>query len=252
MQATLSILSCPYFVPTSSSFEVQFSITNTGTEILPFSGPNPIRIGSQTPQDNFIWGTNRISLSQDIKPNQTVTVVTNLTSPYISNIADITKRNFNFFWQLLQEGITWFGNIVNQIITIPILNQFPENPNNGSIVGTIIANTGPFPTGGTKTFNWIYKGNSQFSVLISQVWAGLDPDRRCDMYCGMTTPNGTLLGWLPLDRYSNPSTPDINSVYFPTPGVILNPNDVCEISTLSNPDIPTQAAYAIALYGKYL
>lgn len=61
------------------------------------------RLGSQSPQDNWIWGLNRVALPvPTVYPGQQVTFSVTLTAP-------ATPGRYSFVWQMVQDGVTWFG-----------------------------------------------------------------------------------------------------------------------------------------------
>ena len=69
------------------------------------------RLGSQNPQDNSIWGSNRqylkynpeaIIIDEIIKPGQTKTFTFDVVAPIAPGV-------YNFQWQMVQEGAAWFG-----------------------------------------------------------------------------------------------------------------------------------------------
>jgi Ig-like domain from next to BRCA1 gene len=60
------------------------------------------RLGSQDPQDNTTWGTNRVTLPVGVDPNQTATVKFTVSAPP-------TVGQYGFSWQMVHENVTWFG-----------------------------------------------------------------------------------------------------------------------------------------------
>jgi hypothetical protein len=63
------------------------------------------RLGSQAPQDSTTWGTNRVDLPASmpsVDPEQTVNF-------QFEVIAPATAGSYRFSWQMVHEGISWFG-----------------------------------------------------------------------------------------------------------------------------------------------
>jgi hypothetical protein len=90
------------------SFPVNVTMKNTGITTWTSVGTNPQRLGSQDPQDNTIWGTGRVELPQLVPPGSTVMFSFNVTAP-------LTPGLRPFQWRMVQEGITWFGDLTPEI-----------------------------------------------------------------------------------------------------------------------------------------
>ena len=92
----------PATVQTGESFSVDVTMQNTGdTAWTPGSGHY---LGSQNPQDNTTWGTNRIAMapSDSVNPGQSYVFHANLTAP-------AQPGDYDFQWQMLQDAVAWFG-----------------------------------------------------------------------------------------------------------------------------------------------
>lgn len=79
---------------------VVIGMTNTGTVTWPAQGP--IRLGSQNPQDNTTWGLGRVALAADTPPGATASFTFAITAPTSAG-----RRSCS--WQMLEEGVEWFG-----------------------------------------------------------------------------------------------------------------------------------------------
>jgi hypothetical protein len=80
---------------------VEVSALNTGS--TSWTPALNYRLGSQAPQDNTIWSTNRVNLpAADIDPQQTALFQFQITAP---NAAAWEQ----FCWQMLREWVHWFG-----------------------------------------------------------------------------------------------------------------------------------------------
>jgi hypothetical protein len=87
---------------TGQPVQVVVTMKNIGTTLWTSKSPNPFRLGSQSPQDNSIWGLNRVELPNDVAPGQSVQFVFNVTPPQTPGVYD-------FQWRMVQELISWFG-----------------------------------------------------------------------------------------------------------------------------------------------
>jgi hypothetical protein len=83
-----------------ASAEATLAVRNTGSTT--WTDTADYRVGSQDPQDNATWGTNRVKLPFDVEPDQTVTVKFTVTAPS-------SPGQYGFSWQMVHENVTWFG-----------------------------------------------------------------------------------------------------------------------------------------------
>ena len=102
----------PTTVQSNQTFNVQLTFKNIGTTT--WLENEEIRLGSKSPDNNSIWGVNRMYLSSDVAPNEEVTFSVNLTAPANSLF-------YNFQWQMEREGYGWFGDL-SEIKQIPVIN----------------------------------------------------------------------------------------------------------------------------------
>ena len=102
----------PTSVTVGESFDVSLVFKNTGTAVWKNSNPKGYFLGSENPRDNFTWGTNRMYLPKSIETEKQAVITGNLTAPSTAGV-------YNFQWQLLQDGVQWFGaKSKNIIITV--------------------------------------------------------------------------------------------------------------------------------------
>lgn len=90
------------------SYPVSVTMMNTGITTWSPSGPNPQRLGSQNPQDNNVWGVSRRDVPGNIAPGTAATFMFTVTAP-------LTQGVRPFQWRMVQEGITWFGDLSPEI-----------------------------------------------------------------------------------------------------------------------------------------
>jgi hypothetical protein len=85
-----------------AQINVDVTMQNTGDTTWTIAGG--YFLGSQTPMDNTVWGTNRMTLDQSasIAPGANATFHAVLTAPS-------QPGDYGFQWQVLQDAIEWFG-----------------------------------------------------------------------------------------------------------------------------------------------
>lgn len=84
-----------------SSAAVSVTMRNTGTTT--WTENDAYRLGSQAPQDNTVWGTNRRQLPKAVGPGDEVAFQFSVTAPPPPGAA--------FQWRMVQDGREWFGAV---------------------------------------------------------------------------------------------------------------------------------------------
>lgn len=94
--------SVPSQMSAGRSYTVSVTLLNNGTST--WSKALQFSLGSQNPADNGTWGTGRVYLdpAAQIAPNQQRTFTFAVKAPSAAG-------SYNFQWQMLQEGVAWFG-----------------------------------------------------------------------------------------------------------------------------------------------
>ncbi|MBZ5505569.1 MAG: hypothetical protein LAO78_08785 [Acidobacteriia bacterium] len=90
------------------SYPVSITMKNTGITTWTSAGSNPQRLGSQNPQDNTVWGRNRVDVPQLVPPGSSAVFNFTVTAP-------LTPGTRPFQWRMVQELITWFGDFTPEI-----------------------------------------------------------------------------------------------------------------------------------------
>jgi hypothetical protein len=90
-------------VKSGQSLKATLFITNTG--FTTWRSVDNYALGSQGPQDNTNWGTNRVLLPKDVAPYETVRIDWNGVAPSVS-----TLTPYQFRWRMVQDGVAWFGD----------------------------------------------------------------------------------------------------------------------------------------------
>jgi hypothetical protein len=100
--ATFISQSVPSSMTSGQSYNVSVTMKNTGTNA--WSSSDSYRLGAQNPQDNTTWRTpDRVELPSSVAPNTEVTFAFTVTAPS-------TAGTYNFRWQMVQDGVAWFGD----------------------------------------------------------------------------------------------------------------------------------------------
>ncbi len=105
----------PSTVNTNETFTVSITFKNTGNTIWYPTGTEPYNLGSQSPQDNFTWGTNRMSIPNTVAPDEQVTITADLSAPSTAGIYD-------FQWRMVQEAVEWFGEM-SDLVSIEVVDN---------------------------------------------------------------------------------------------------------------------------------
>lgn len=223
MNGSLVILSAPSLVNPGATFSATFQLTNTGTSTFPSGGENPVRIASRSPQDNYIWGIQRINLPADLLAGQSVTISATFTAPS-------TSATYPFAWQPVQEHISWFGSEVSQSIQVgtvitplpprlpsqtgyvagyPIFSQAPPARSDTTLVSFLTLNTGPYQADGTiHNLTWTNNSGRALQVYKVYLWSGMDIGGKGDVHIQVNrASDDSYLGALQWDHYADPTAP---------------------------------------------
>jgi hypothetical protein len=92
----------PQTLNQGQTFTVSMTFKNTGQ--CTWTAANGYKLGSQNPENNTNWGTNRVLLgsSDAIAPGQSKTFVLSARAPSAAG-------TYGFQWRMVREGINWFG-----------------------------------------------------------------------------------------------------------------------------------------------
>ncbi|MGW1716026.1 patatin-like phospholipase family protein [Streptomyces sp. NPDC002156] len=89
----------PASVGAHDGFSATFTMRNTGTTT--WRPEEQYRLGTQAPQDNTTWGTNRVELPASVAPGEEVTFAVDLKAPAASTTV--------LQWRMVRDGVEWFG-----------------------------------------------------------------------------------------------------------------------------------------------
>ena len=106
--ATFISQSVPTSMTAGLSYNVSVTMRNSGTTTWT---SDVYKLGSQNPQDNTTWGTSRVYLpaGTTVPPGSDYTFNFTVTAPS-------TAGNYNFQWQMVHEGVQWFGDLTPNVV----------------------------------------------------------------------------------------------------------------------------------------
>lgn len=103
------------------TYRVTVQMQNTGN--MAWSESTAYRLGSQNPRNNTIWGTGgRVAVPGSVSPGGTATFSFDVVAP-------ATAGNYNFQWQMVRDGYTWFGPTTNNVVVNVASGSIGANPN---------------------------------------------------------------------------------------------------------------------------
>ena len=114
--ASVVSVSVPGTVGLGKSFTATVVMNNNGGTAWTTAGS--YRLGSQDPQDNTTWtGSNRVGLQQDpVNAGANATFTFTCTAPS-------TAGTYAFDWQMVQDGVQWFGAKATANIVVAAIND---------------------------------------------------------------------------------------------------------------------------------
>ncbi len=98
--------SVPTTMTAGQTYSVSVTMKNTGTSF--WTSIANYRLGAYNPQDNTTWGMNRVALPGKVFPGNSVTFSFNVTAPS-------TPGTYNFQWNMVQDGVEWFGTPTDNV-----------------------------------------------------------------------------------------------------------------------------------------
>lgn len=99
--------SVPYLMAAGTTYAVAVTMRNSGTSTWTDAGQ--FRLGAQNPRDNYTWGLHRVGLPYPVGPGGEVTFDFLVTAPSMPG-------GYNFQWQMVQDGVAWFGPLTPNIV----------------------------------------------------------------------------------------------------------------------------------------
>jgi hypothetical protein len=166
--ATFAAQTVPRTMAPGQTYSVTVTMNNTGSTSWT---PSTYKLGSQTPQDNLTWGVNRATLSQAVPSGGQGSFTFNITAPTAAGA-------YNFQWQMIQEGVGFFGETSTLVPVIVTSSNCPGGGTDNSQFmlqdlrvgannpgGTVVTNN-HVTAGGRYTYNISFKntGTSYWNI----------------------------------------------------------------------------------------
>jgi RHS repeat-associated protein len=110
--ATGITISAPATMAPGARAYVTVTVPNTGTTTwMAGLTTYPYLIGSKNPENNSTWGLNRVALGSNVYPSGQASFGFWITAPS-------TPGTYSFSWEMVREGLHWFGEIASTTITV--------------------------------------------------------------------------------------------------------------------------------------
>ncbi|MGH9933342.1 MAG: PKD domain-containing protein, partial [Pyrinomonadaceae bacterium] len=123
--ATFVSQSVPTTMTAGERYTVSVTMRNTGNTT--WGAAHLYRLGSQSPQDNSLWGRARVYLPAGVAPGAEVIFNFAVLAPYSG--ADEPPPT-PFQWRMVQDGVGYFGDLT-QNLTVAITSNY-QTPNQGA------------------------------------------------------------------------------------------------------------------------
>jgi RHS repeat-associated protein len=146
-------------------YSYSVSMKNTGTTTWDSAGASPHRLGAINSQDVNKWGANRLTLAAPVAPGAVGTFSYSGLLPLAS-----ATGTFDFQWQMLQDGVEWFGKVSDNspvIVTAAPFNgaEFVSQvtPPQGLVQGQAYSYSVTYRNTGNTT--WSSDGTTPFRLV---------------------------------------------------------------------------------------
>jgi Ig-like domain from next to BRCA1 gene len=101
--AALVSADVPRRMVSGQRYRVTLVVRNTGTRA--WRREHLVRLGSQEPENNLVWGPGRIDVPRDVEPGDTVPFTFDVVAP-------ATSGEHAFSWRVVREGVAWVGPVL--------------------------------------------------------------------------------------------------------------------------------------------
>lgn len=109
--SNITYTSMPSTIEAGSTATVTVTAKNLGSTTWSSASPYPYRLGSALPADNQVWGVGRVNVQSYVPFGSTITFTLNIKAPS-------TPGTYTFAWQMLREGMHWFGQVLSRTVTV--------------------------------------------------------------------------------------------------------------------------------------
>lgn len=215
----------PSGVNAGDSFSATITMKNVGDTVWNEAGN--VHLGAQDPQDNTIWSSvNRLFITGNVNPGEQYDFTKTFTAP-------ATAGNYNFSWQMVRDGVAWFGPTASQVIAVSgsappppppppppggvmdLNTDLPSTPpaDSNELVSAWIFNTQPYL--GDNIWRQIeWQNNTGHPLKLKKIylWTGVGYTGRCDVHVDALRDDGEILHAVQWDHYAEPTAPQ-NGTY---------------------------------------
>jgi uncharacterized protein affecting Mg2+/Co2+ transport len=141
----------PATVAPGATFDAKVTYINAGSSVWASSTSH--KLGSQSPQDNVIWGTARTSLTASVAPGESYTFTVKCTAPS-------TAGSYEFQRRMVQDGVGWFGEYSDKQTIV--VGTAPVG-NNSQFVSWIVPSTVKVGQSFTVSITWKNTGGTTWT-----------------------------------------------------------------------------------------
>ncbi|WP_198119322.1 RHS repeat-associated core domain-containing protein [Massilia rhizosphaerae] len=242
--ATFISQSSPSTMRAGQPYTITVQMLNSGTTTWSPSGANPVRLGTQNPQDNRNWNvTSRAYLSGTVTTGQIVAFTIPVTAPP-------TAGSYNMQWKMVAEFLSWFGDATtNQVVSVTTgagpSATLTATPTNVRVAGTQTVAIN-FTAGSTAYAGTSLRKLELFQGTYSADFSNMTP-------VASTTLSTTAATWtpsvtVPAGAYLfKVRSTDSNNVATDSKPVVVNVTNSALLGTTSG--VRTNAASNLELFG---
>ncbi len=200
----ITLIAVPASIDTGDMFPVRIQFKNTGDTVW-IAGA--YKLGSQGPQDNDVWGFNRVALSNNVAPGDVATF--NFTP-----VAPANPGIYTFSWRMVQEFVQWFGATASSSISVIGNPPPPPQPPPKRSDPMDLTSFLPFPyffypaasTDDRQSKTWTNTTGRTLKIRKAYLWTGIDLNGVCDTDVEVRRQSdSTLVAKVAWDHYSNPT-----------------------------------------------
>lgn len=248
--AAVVSFSPPLSVQAGQHFTVPLTLQNTGPDLW-VSGrtdsSTAYKLGTY-PHDSLLWGPTRVVLPNDVMANALVTIPIPCVAP--QGLGPQT-----FAWQMVHEGIAWFGEIPSVTINVTAAPPTPLStvltaarsalePQSGTVVPgsntPCVWNSGVYIADGiwrTRDFVNDY-ASLNLEVVQTYLWTGIQTGGICDTHVQVTAVDldgeERLVNLIQWDHYAEPTTFQGRFQQPPFP-VVIQPGELLRFGWFTAP-----------------
>jgi hypothetical protein len=249
--------STPASVVAGTPFSVTLTLQNTGTDTwapaATLNATSGVKLGSATPHDTSAWGPHRVLVpAVSVPPAASVDIV-------INAVAAAAGNDQNFDWQLVQEGVAWFGVVAHAVIDVaaapppPPPEPTPLSEVLGAqrsaletVSGKVLSSrtpcvwdSGVYVADGTwRSKDFVNDLDGPLELVQSYLWTGIQTGGVCDTHVQVTAVDldgeERLVNLIQWDHYAEPTTFQGRFQQPPFP-VVIQPGELLRFGYFTAP-----------------